>query len=119
MHVYQGHACLHTKRELSLVHSGEKNLWCGEVAGMFRTQVGASSDVRYMCSLPPMSKLALRASIIGLFPLDVRLGVGLPFFVDLDEYGGCKPEQGLDVREDSDLIGSSLEFLLDRSLDAV
>ena len=86
---------------------------------MFRTQVGASSDVRYMCSLPPMSEHTLRASVIGLFPLDVRLGVGLPFFVDLDEYGGCKPEQGLDVREDSDLVGSSLEFLLDRSLDAV
>ena len=79
----------------------------------------ATSDVRYMCSLPPMSELALRASVIGLFPLDVRFGVGLPFFVDLDEYGGCKPEQGLDVREDSDLVGSSLEFLLDRSLDAV
>ena len=91
---------------------------------MFRTQVrclasfdvwlfgipSATSDVRYMCSLPPMSERALRASVIGLFPLDVRLGVGLPFFVDLDEYGGCKPEQGFDVREDFDLVGSSLEL---------
>ena len=79
----------------------------------------ATSDVRYMCSLPPMSGLALRTSVIGLFPLDVRLRIGLPFFVDIDEYGGCNPEQGFDVRKDSDLVGSSLEFLLDRSLDAV
>ena len=62
---------------------------------------------------------ARACSRILAFPLDVGLGVGGPFFVDLDEHGADEAlERGV-VRKDPDLDGAPLEFLLEFKRQAI
>ena len=58
-------------------------------------------------------------SVILGVPVDIDAVGGCPVLVDLGEDGGDEADQGLAVGEDADLLGSSLDFLLDGALDGV
>jgi len=62
---------------------------------------------------------ARACSRILAFPLDVGLGVGGPFFVDLDKHGADEALEGGVVGEDPYLDGAALELLLDGALHGV
>ncbi len=58
-------------------------------------------------------------SRILAFPFDVGLGVGGPFFVDLDQHGADQPQEGVLAWKDPDLDGAPFQLLLDGPLDRV